>query len=184
MGNIYRFNKEKLVIPFLLVKSDLVTGLLKNLEAQWGKIDFFSEPKPFASTNYYQDDMGLQLWRGFAAFEDLLDPQELADIKIRTNQIEDDFMRDGKRQVNLDPGFLALSRFVLATTKENAHRIPLQKGIFAEITLLYRKNRFIALDWTYPDYRTEEYNQILCQIRTIYKAQLNRESGTDRYIRV
>ena len=67
---------------------------------------------------------------------------------------------------------MALSRFTLATTKENAHRIPLSDGIYAEITLLYARGGFQPLEWTYPDFRSERYRALLSDIRALYKAQL------------
>ena len=66
---------------------------------------------------------------------------------------------------------MSLPRFVLATTKENAHRIPLADGIFAEITLLYGKGGFQPLPWTYPDFRSEPTLSILNKIRALYKSQ-------------
>ena len=74
--------------------------------------------------------------------------------------------------MNLDPGLLSLPRFVLATTKESAHRIPLEEGIYAEITLLYEKGSFRPLAWTYPDFRSEGYIVLLNEIRLRYKSQL------------
>ena len=84
-------------------------------------------------------------------------PRSWPRIKRETNDIEDRFREQGLRKVNLDPGLLSLPRFVLATTKDNAHRIPLEGGIYAEITLLFGKGTFRPLPWTYPDFRSENY---------------------------
>jgi len=111
--------------------------------------------------------------RSFVSFERLVDPSALAAIKRETNCLEDTFRGAAGRTVNLDPGLLALSRFSLATTKENAHRIPLSDGIYAEITLLYARGGFRPLEWTYPDYRAEPTLAILTRIRALYKTQLS-----------
>jgi hypothetical protein len=78
--------------------------------------------------------------------------------------------------VNIDPGLLSLSRFILASSKDGSHRVPLCEGVFAEITLVYERGGYRALPWTYPDYRSSEYLDILAEIRKLYKAQLNERS--------
>jgi hypothetical protein len=59
----------------------------------------------------------------------------------------------GNRPVNLDPGLLTLEALNLATTKPHYHRLYLSKGVFGELTLIYRQGGFEPLPWTYPDYR-------------------------------
>jgi hypothetical protein len=95
-----------------------------------------------------------------------------------TNKIEEEYTGAASsgaaagRKVNLDPGLLNLSRFILATTKDNSHRIPLEKGIYGELTLQFSKKDFQTLPWTYPDYTTREYRDILIRIREIFKNNL------------
>ena len=57
-----------------------------------------------------------------------------------------------KRSVNLDPGYLTLSKLVLASTKDHAQRIYLGQAIWAEITLAFRGKSFTRHPWSYPDY--------------------------------
>ena len=86
--------------------------------------------------------------------------------------MEEALASDGKRRINLDPGYISQSKLVLATTKNHGHRIYLGKGIYAEVTLRYRNKAFRPWEWTYPDYRTEEYVEILEEIRSIYVDQI------------
>ena len=113
--------------------------------------------------------------RFFVSFEELADPSDFAEIKITTNRLEEIFASDGKRKVNLDPGMLSLERFMLATTKNNGHRIPLSNGIYAEVTLRYVKKEFRDLPWTYADYRSGSYKRILEEIREKYRKDLKRQ---------
>jgi Domain of unknown function (DUF4416) len=101
-----------------------------------------------------------------------VDPADLADVKRATNGIEDAFREDGDRKLNLDPGLLNLSRFVLATTKDHAHRIPLRDGIYAEVTLVFAHGEFRPLPWTYPDFRSEPVRAALKEIRGRYHARI------------
>jgi hypothetical protein len=172
MGTTETFQKKKLIIG-VIAASGMERGEVEfPLLERFGALDYRSRIIEFDYTDYYQREMGNDLKRFFLSFVDLVDPADLASIKIATNEIERRFSDSGDRRVNLDPGLLDLSRLILATTKDNAHRIPLRDGIYGEITLLYRKKDFVYLEWTYPDYRSEEYREILREIREIYKADL------------
>jgi len=171
MGAAGAFAHEKLVIGVLCSRPQRQDELLALLAARWGPIDFTCPPFTFTFSHYYDAEMGSPIERFFVSFEQLVDPSLLATIKAETNTLEDLFRETGRRKVNLDPGLLSLSRFVLATTKENAHRIPLSAGIFAEVTLLYGKGSYRALEWTYPDFRSERYITLLNGIRDVYKVK-------------
>ncbi len=171
MGTQMPFTKEKLVIGVLISVEAIRRQLLARLTEEFGEIDFQSETLLFDFTHYYDAEMGVPIKRFFVSIEELKPPDRLSDIKLRSNRIEDEFRVDGKRRVNLDPGFLALSRFVLATTKEGSHRIPLSSGIYGEVTLLFEKGEFRSLPWTYPDFQSDAYRSILKKIREIYKLQ-------------
>jgi len=46
---------------------------------------------------------------------------------------------------------------VLATTKDQQHRLYLGQGIYAEVTLAFRSRQWQPLGWTYPDYRRADF---------------------------
>lgn len=172
MGTAESFTPEKLVMGILssLPRDD---EIMAALSAEWGQMDYRSPPIPFDYTHYYDEEMGTPITRTFVSFSRLVDPSCLAAVKTRTNALEDRFRDGAARRVNLDPGLLALSRFTLATTKENAHRVPLSHGIYVEVTLLFAKGTFHPLEWTYPDFRSPAYLHALNEIRARYKAQLH-----------
>lgn len=120
-----------------------------------------SDAFDFTETDYYAATMGAGLKKQFLAFERLVDPGLLAAIKRRTNEWEAEYAAAGKhaepRPLNLDPGYITPAKLVLASTKDHAHRIYLQDGIYAEVTLAYRHRKWQPLEWTYPDYRREDY---------------------------
>jgi hypothetical protein len=102
----------------------------------------------------------------------LIQQDALADIKCLTNDLEGEFSKEGKRLVNIDPGYMVPERFVLATGKNYAHRVYLRAGIYADLTLIYRGGHFCPLDWTYPDYAGEAIVGFLQSIRNKYMHQL------------
>ena len=174
MGVPTSFNREKLVIGVLISRMNRKQRkqeLLRALEAEFGAYDYVSEEIDFTFTDYYTQEMGASIRRFFLSFQNLTDPEDFWRIKLRTNRIEANFSDRSKRKVNLDPGLLAMSRFVLASTKDGSHRIPLREGIYAEITLTFEKGFFRPLPWTYPDYRSDTYRKILTKIRALYKEQ-------------
>jgi len=132
----------------------LLAQLEDNLHNNFGKIIFRSQVIPFTYTTYYEPEMGKNLQRCWWVTENLKPLEQLADIKNFACSIETKSLnQQGQRRINIDPGFLTLANFILATTKNFSHRIYLKNNIFAEITLIYRNKSYQALDWTYPDYR-------------------------------
>jgi hypothetical protein len=69
------------------------------------------------------------------------------------------------RPLNLDPGYITPAKLLLASTKDHAHRIYLAEGIYAEITLMFRQRRWQPTEWTYPDYRRDDYQEFFSQCR-------------------
>lgn len=172
MGEIKNFIKEKLVIGILTTVPWNLSKVYNVLEKDFGEIDYKSSLLDFVYTDYYIPEMGHDIKRCFISFRDLVEPSDLSDIKVKTNEIETIFSIENNRKMNLDPGLLSLERFMLATTKNNGHRVPLLKGIYAEITLLFVNKKFQNLPWTYADYRSTEYQDILLSIRSLYKKNL------------
>jgi hypothetical protein len=151
--------------------ADLIKSI-DNLEGLFGKIDHKSPVYVFTFTNYYGDEMGEDLRKQFLSFEKLIMPDQLADIKNSSNKIEAKYSANGKRTVNLDPGYLEESKLILASTKNFSHRIYLKDGIWAELTLSYASGKFVTHPWTYPDYATELAFEFLREVREIYIGQL------------
>ncbi len=175
MGEIKEVKLAKLVIGIFGVDFSLVKPAEEKLVKKFKRIDYESHILSFDITDYYQAEMGSNLKRKFYAFERLISPNLLPRIKIFTNRLEKKLAkRNGQRQFNIDPGYLTLSKFVLATTKDYSHRLYLNKGIYAEVTLKFKDETFQPWEWTYPDYRQKEYLEIFNKIRKIYKEQLKR----------
>lgn len=167
----------KLVMSLLSGDRALVNSVIVDLSSGAGPPDFVSELIPFTYTDYYAGEMGSFLERRLLSFETLIAPDRLPEIKLWTNDLEDRTARDGKRRINIDPGYLSSYHLILATGKGYAHRPCLRDGIYADITLLYREGAFHPLEWTYPDYREERMHEMLRSIRKKYLLQLK---GKDR----
>ena len=155
----------KLVIGFLLRDKALAGGVIEELGSFFGPLDLVSPWLPFDFTDYYAREMGTPLYRRLVVYKRLVEQDKLPDIKHITNRIEARGTVQGRRKVNIDPGLLLLERFVLATGKNFTHRVYLGRGIYADLTLIYRQGAFHTLPWTYPDYADARHQAFLRQAR-------------------
>lgn len=173
MGKPHSPRPVKLIMGMISAHGELFEQACQQLVGRWGPVDISSSVFAFDLTDYYNAEMGTGLLRKFVSFQSLVDPQCLAACKLFTNQLETSFAQRGQRRVNLDPGYLNECQLVLASTKNYAHRIYLGEGIYAELTLQYkRKGGWQDLPWTYPDYRLAITKDFLAQVRQQYKQQL------------
>lgn len=171
------FTPAKLICGMISGREEYFRIGEERLVEYFGPIDFRSPVFPFATTDYYEKEMGPALKRGFLSFERLVPPDGLSAIKLQTNVLEGEIRAAAAadaRVVNLDPGILTSSALIMATTKNFAHRVPLSGGIYAHLELLFTKTGVKTLDWTYPDFRSENYWRFFVDVRKNY---LDRISG-------
>lgn len=146
-----------------------------RLESLYGPLDYRSEASPFTITNYYQEEMGAKIFRLFFSCAPLISPEEIVRIKLRTDQLERELAHAGKRMVNIDPGYMDYNKVVLGSRKYNGQKIYLGSGIYADLTLYYEKGRFHPYPWSFPDFKSGQYNHIFLRIRELYKTQRKEE---------
>jgi hypothetical protein len=172
MGIARQPDPVKLIVGLLARERPLLDEAAERLAGAFGPVEERSAPVPFRHTDYYAAELGAEPWRQFLAFANLIDPGDLAAIKLRTNALEAAWAAEGRRAVNIDPGYISLSKLVLATTKNHWHRIYIGQGIYAEATLPFRHGAFQPQEWTYPDYRAPESLAFFTAIRARYRQQL------------
>jgi hypothetical protein len=170
----------RLVVSCLAPDRDVANQALQELIKEFGPIESEFGPLPFPYSSYYEDELGPQPWRRIWEFRNLAPREDLARIKLLTNGVETAHGRNGKRIFNLDPGFLTLDNFVLATGKGRPHRVYLRDGVFADITLIFVRGAFTATPWTYPDYASHEIIEIMNHLRKRYKTLLRESERNER----
>ena len=171
MADIQQVDPVKLFTGIIYNDDAFLPALRDSLLSLLGAIDFSSGSMPFDYTDYYGVEMGEPLFRIFYSFERLIVPDELSAIKKKTNELEGHFLKDSKRGLNIDPGYLDYFKVVLASAKFGGQKIYLKEGIYADLTLLYEKGTFRPLPWGFPDFRGGFYNKTLVTIRNLYKEQ-------------
>ena len=165
--------RGKLIMSFLCSREDDFAPAFREAEGECGPADFVSEPLPFRFTDYYEGEMGKNLWRRMVSFEPLVSPERTVPVKLWTNRLENRNLNErGGRRINVDPGYLDGAKFVLVTGKDYSHRLYLGEGIYGEVTLIFQKGGFSPLPWTYPDYASEPLLGIIDLLRKRYLWQV------------
>lgn len=166
-------NRVKLIVSIFSGDPGQFLTTKNALKRMFGNTDFESSIMDFVHTNYYHEEFGNNLKRKILSFKKLMSLKNIYNVKLRTNALERKFSKLGKRAVNIDPGYINLSKLVLFSTKDYTHRIYMDKGIFSEVTLFYKDKGFKGWPWTYPDYGSKAYIDIFNSVRRIYKDQLH-----------
>lgn len=149
---------------------------LDELSRSFGPYDFQGGDHPFDQTDYYVAEMGAGQWRRLVSFAPLMAPESLADDKLLCNALEDRLAVDGQRRVNLDLGYLDLSKVVLASLKYAGQKIALGRGVYADLVARYAQGRYRPFEWTFPDFRDGRYDGELAEIRARLRQQLRARS--------
>jgi len=163
----------KLIVNLISGDESILASVAGKLSQVYGGIDFMSKLISFNKTDYYETEMGKNLVRRFVTFEKLIEADGLPEVKRRTDRLElENKDREGNRKVNLDPGYISLCHLILATNKGFSHRPYLRDGVYADLTLIYKRKSFRPLEWTFPDYGTDEIIEIMNRLRERYQVQL------------
>lgn len=172
MGQIVEPFKVKLIAALLWNASVRIEDIYRRIEKEWGPIEAYSTVYDFIHTGYYRDEFGDRLKKQFVSFENPVDINEMPDIKIRGNELENEFARDVQRCVNIDPGYIANAKLVMPTTKNLPHRVYIGKNIYADLQLIYKKPTFQTILWTFADYKEPFNLEFFNKVRDRYMEQL------------
>ena len=175
MGTAREPKPAKYFVALLSSDVDLLTAVETDLSPILSEIDARSEVVPWIASKFYEREMGRGLLRRFVSFSVLQSPENLAEIKLQTQRIEDNYrIVAAGRRVNLDPGYIDAFKLVLASTKNAGQRIYLRSGIYGEATLLYHDAAFHGLEYSYRDYLWPESLASFMQMRARYLTQLRK----------
>ena len=99
----------KLVVSLFSPEEKTLEEVILKLQRMFGPSDWRSPPLFFDRTRYYEKEMGWPLHRRFLSFANLIRPEAIVDIKLQTNEVEKEYLQEGKRRVNIDPGYVCRS---------------------------------------------------------------------------
>jgi hypothetical protein len=160
---------SRLVVACFSRHPEALSWAEEQLQPAYGPVLLPGVDFDFHHTRYYEPEMGAGLRKRLVVFEPIVPADCLPDVKRHTIALEHSLASSGRfperRPLNLDPGLLQLGKFLLATTKDQAHRVYLRDGIFAEVTLVFQGGTFAPWPWTYADYREPEVLRFLNEAR-------------------
>ena len=161
--------KVKLICGMIASDADLFDAAVNHMSERFSPVDVSSDVMDFDFTHYYDSQMGSPLYRKFVAFTELVTPDFLIAAKCFTNELEDRFAAEVNhrpvRPINLDVGYVEQSKLVLGSMKNFSHRVYLGSGVYGEVTLMFCKGKWEALNWTFPDYGSGRYDSFLTAAR-------------------
>lgn len=173
MSKIIDPDPVKLLVNLIYSSTAKLGKFLEQVGDDFGAIDCTSKEFPFSETDYYEKEMGPDLSRRLVCFKQMVGRDGLGRLKRVALTMEETFSNDrGQRTINIDPGLLTLENFVLASRKNFSHRLYLGEGVFAELTLVFKRGSFRPLEWTYPFYQRKEVIGFLNRVRERYRWQL------------
>jgi len=146
----------------------------REMQKLWGNIDYEGDDHLFDVTDYYQSEMGSPLYRRLVSFEKLIQPDRLAELKLKTNEMESRYRSSAGRLVNLDIGYLDHNKLVLASAKAAGQKIYVGQGIYADLIARFGRGAYQPFEWTFIDFKDGRYNQDLNRIREIYLLQIKK----------
>ncbi|HEX8947412.1 MAG TPA: DUF4416 family protein [Dissulfurispiraceae bacterium] len=169
MGSPRKPGRALLLVGLLFSDDNYRIKAMELLEEKFGEAVMESPPIPWDFSEYYREELGEPITRRFVFFKNLIEKDTLSSIKLITNEIESALSSGGKRTVNIDPGYLTLAKVVLASTKNYSHRLYLRDGIYAEVTMMYQKQkgRFVPHVNAYRDYTDERYQRFFLTARIL-----------------
>lgn len=169
MGKILPPEPVRFFVAVLAADAARLATARETLAREWGAPDLDSGSLPFRYTDYYEKEAGPEILRAFFGFPGGFDPGELSARKRRANELETELAQACgaglPRPVNLDPGYLAPDKLVLASAKNFSHRLYLGGGVYGEVTLMYRHERFESFEWSFPDYASGDYDPFFLALR-------------------
>ncbi|MBX7147624.1 DUF4416 family protein [bacterium] len=151
---------------------------IKNIISDaFGVLDDYFEEFLFDKTSYYAPEMGENLKKAFFSLKNTKIPYKIAEFKESSIVLEREFFTEkGKRLVNIDPGYLDLTKIVLASTKYGGHKIALSNTMYADMVMEYYKGEFRGFDWTFPDFKSGMYDGYFKRLRELYRGKVKGEA--------
>ena len=168
----------KLIIAVMYSDLKVYSDCKEELIDLFGEIEKEGEEYDFDKfTKFYEKEMGKGLIKRFIVFKDpiiknsIKEKQKIKDfpisklknfenlkkIKIKTAEIEKKYSKEGKRTINLDPGYLSSSELALASFKKGTnYKEDIGGGVYLHKVLEFKDGKIIEFWHTFPDYREKK----------------------------
>jgi len=164
-GGGVRRPQNVILFNAIMYNPEYIVDPLGVVEGTFGEIFYRTPVFDFDHTDYYSKEFGFGLLKFFVAHRIKIQPDKIVEMKLRAVELEDRYKIDGKRRLNVDPGYVAVEKVVAASTKNFTHRVYLGRGIFGDLQLSRRGDRFEPHPWTFYDYKLDEVLKFFDTVR-------------------
>lgn len=179
MARVQKPPAGKAIVSIIYSSMDALADAVKVIEKKLGRVAFETIEIPCSKPEIYREEMGDTLLRRFYSFERETPREALVELKHVCHKIEplfadnvDDFCF---RTVNIDPGIVTPASVIMASHKEYNHSVYLRDGVFAELTLVHARGRFVRLPWTDMDFCHEEAIGFFDRVRSSFEIRKHQE---------
>ncbi len=163
----------RLIASVIYSSYDALVEALPVLERRFGPVEMETVDIPCQVKDLYKEEMGSHLQRRFFCFERPVERDTLPEIKKVCSKIEPLFAdQTGDfffRTVNVDPGILTPDNLTMASHRGLNCRIYLRDGVYAELVLIYARDRFARLPWTCGDFCHDEAIDLFMRARSRFE---------------
>ncbi len=164
-GGGVRRPQNAVLFNAVMYNPDDIGDPLPFLKELFGEIFCKTDVFAFDHTDYYSKEFGAGLVKFFVAHKRKIQPDKIVEMKLKAVELEDKFKVDGKRRLNVDPGYVAIEKVVAASTKNFTHRIYLGRGIYGDLQLSRRGERYEPHPWTFYDYKRDDVLEFFEKVR-------------------
>lgn len=168
-----QYSEQVQLLAFVLQKGDSWDpAIISALEKKWGAIRHKGKLFAFDKTNYYEGEMGRDLYRGVISFERTISAETIASEKKASNALEQELAGNpstSMRNVNIDIGYMDLDKVVLPSYKRGPYKLYAGDGVWLDMLLTYAKGAFHPTQWAFEDFCRNPYQHDLLLIREKFK---------------
>ncbi|MBW2984684.1 DUF4416 family protein [Candidatus Woesearchaeota archaeon] len=154
----------KLLIAVMYSDKETCDKAVAELKNLFGDIDSESPGYNFNFTTYYEKEMGAGLKKKFISFKKTTTNEELAEIRTATGKIEDKFRINGKRTINIDPGYISKEGVFMASLKNRQFKTGIGDGIFLHKILGFEHGKIIEFNHTFADYKLKQNQDFFLKV--------------------
>ena len=144
-----------LFFAIMFKDKEILTNVINELKNNFETIISKSSEYDFNFTSHYEDEFGSNLKKIIIIFDNKINKKDLVEIKNKTADIEKNYSIDGKRKINIDPGYFNGKEVVLASFKRKRFKEDLGNNIFVHKVLEIENWNFKEFFHTFPDFKSK-----------------------------
>ncbi|MBI5299501.1 MAG: DUF4416 family protein [Deltaproteobacteria bacterium] len=164
--------EAKAVLLLLTSEEELAEKVISHFEKILGPVEFKTPWHIFNHTPYYEEELGPNLKRCLISFKNIFEPEKLPELKNASRKLESELAMGKQRTINIDPGYVDLFKFLLASGKAGGQKVALAKDVYAYTLLRFEKGIWQPFEWTYPDFKESTYHPVLLEARESLKREI------------